>query len=664
MKSNRALLKWCCAIGVALALGPASICLGAPSAIMNNFNSGDIGGWGVNFGTGTVTSDSSHGTEGSGCLKFVLSAADAANKEIGPLWDLGAQTFNSADYVTIEYDLMIDAASGTDATGSYGNWQEVLRDSGWSWDSHWVGALGGGYSGAWTHMKFAVPNNAKGYPHLGFALQGTAPYSGDVIGYIDNIVISPFENPLVIGTFADATEAANWTGAGLASVSFSSQDAAGSASSGSLRVDAAYDPSNSGWQEAFALYSLAFAPSRYTFISFDLFLENPNSGTSFGILNLFTLGWASLGGINFDASNVGKWTHYQLALPTSVMSADGLRFQFGGNGLTPWIYYLDIGRFSKPLPPPVMGIKKAGLPGVQTPMDDNTSQWQREAICTPSGAGASFFWTYQGFPITYSYTISSFPEIGAHPGFEAHLYIVNEDTIADAPAWNETYSGADWNAADILVFRIKNGTGSNVICSVDWKTNLAGANPPAADLYHPVVVEGATAIGTWSLTFTDNTHGTVTGPGITATNFTLPDEEVLNNFNPSLGFLQFGMYKNDVENDGHNNQARGTFSQVGFSGTAYPINDTFNGSALTNNYAWRVTKSPAVTYVPPGTAWWANWTLPADGFSMEIAPALSGPWSDASVTNTYQNGAVMYGAVADFALPTGNSAFFRLSRPQ
>lgn len=663
MKNHTHSQRWLWSLTIAV-LFTANLCLAAPGAITNNFNSAaDATGWGVNFGTGTVGWDAYGGPDGSGCLKVVLSAADAANKEIGPLADPLATPFSSADYVTVEYDMMVDPASGYDATGSYGNWQEILRDANWSWESHWVGALYGSYS-TWTHMKFAVPNNAKNYPRLGFALQGTAPYSGDVTVYIDNLVISPFVNPLVVGTFKDDTEVPNWGASGRATLSFSTKDAAGSPQSGSLKADVAYDASNTGWQEGLATYNVSFSPTRYTYLAFDLFVENPDNLTGLGIVNLFlnTGGWTSVGTVNVNAGMVGTWTHVELPLPSSVASANGLIFQFGGGMTAPLTYYLDNVKIYKPITPPSIALKKAGSPGVQIAMNDNGNQWQRDAIVTPSAAGP-FFWPLQGtYPVTYSYTIGSFPDAAKHPGFEAHMYLVNGDTD-DNTGYNQTYGGADWNVADILMFRVENSPGGGAICRVDWKTNLHNANPPGDVLYHPVVVNGPTVVGTWNLTFTDNTHATVTGPGITATNFTLPDDAVTFNFSPSSSYIQFGFFKNDGANDGHNNQTSGTFSRVHFNGTVYPIDDSFNGATLTNNYVWRVTSPTAVTYVPPGTAWWVNWTLPADGFSVQSAPSVLGPWGDASVTNTYQSGAMMYGAVPG-AAADGPNWFFRLARPQ
>ena len=131
-----------------------------------------------------------------------------------------------------------------------------------------------------------------------------------------------------------------------------------------------------------------------------------------------------------------------------------------------------------------------------------------------------------------------------------------------------------------------------------------------------MAVSAPSALGTWTVTFTDSTHGTLTGPGITATNFDLPADAVANNFSPATSFLQFGMFKNDGANDGHNNGAHGTFSRVQFTGApANSFDDSFTGATLTNKYAWRKTDANYVQYVAPGTAWIVDWTLPAIGFT-------------------------------------------------
>jgi hypothetical protein len=310
---------------------------------------------------------------------------------------------------------------------------------------------------------------------------------------------------------------------------------------------------------------------------------------------------------------------------------------------------------------------------VQITMDGVGDQWDRNAIVTPAGTGP-YLWTSQGtYPVSYACTITNFPDIATHLGFEAHMYLVNGDT---APANSATSGSPDWGCPDILIFRVEN-TANDVMAQIQWKTNYPNANATNV----PALVHAPSALGTWTVTFTDSTHGTLTGPGIyttvtvtngtsiyptnysfsAGTNFSLPADVVANNFSPSTDFVQFGIFKNDGANDGHNNFAHGRFSRVQFTGA--PLNsfdDSFDGATLTNNYAWQITSSRDVQYIPPGTAWIVDWTLPALQFKAQSAPTITGPWSPAVFTSTYSDSSKAHSLVAQAALPGAKSGFYNL----
>jgi len=313
--------------------------------------------------------------------------------------------------------------------------------------------------------------------------------------------------------------------------------------------------------------------------------------------------------------------------------------------------WFELNTNTAPPPPPVLTLEKAGPPGLEVIMDDKTDQWQRNAISTPTAN--SYIWTAEGsYPVTYSCTIANFPDKTAHPGFEAHMYIVNGDTSGG----NALNGATDWNSPDIFIFRVENVAGG-AMAQIQWKTNYAAAN--ATNI--PVVVTVPNILGTWSVTFNDSTHGTLTGPGLTATNFTLPDDAVANNFTANSSYVQFGMFKNDGANDGHNNNAYGTFSRVQIVGATASIDDNFHGPVLTNNYAWGTTSASAVQHIPSGTQWLVNSTVPAAGFNVETAAAVTGPWAPANVTRTYQGGGNIHSIIPQIA---GNAAFFRtVKRP-
>ena len=303
------------------------------------------------------------------------------------------------------------------------------------------------------------------------------------------------------------------------------------------------------------------------------------------------------------------------------------------------------------IPPPTVGLKKPGPNGVLIAMGSAGGQWDRQAISTPTPDG-SYIWTAQGgYPVSYSCTITDFPPVGTHLGYEAHMYVVNADT---APANSGNGGAPDWGCPDIFIFRVEN-TAAGAMAQIQWKTNYPNANATNV----PVLVYPPGVVGTWTVTFTDATHGSLTGPGLTATNFTLPADAVASNFSPSTSFVEFGNFKNDGANDGHNNDATGTFSHAKITGTAAPIDDDFSSATLTNKYAWRKTDANEVQYVAPGTAWVLSWTLPAVNFTPQMAPSINGPWTPLTLS-PFRVGNTMFAAIPNSTLPPGGQAYFNM----
>jgi hypothetical protein len=458
------------------------------------------------------------------------------------------------------------------------------------------------------------------------------------------------------------------------------QDAANDPNSGSLRYDVPFTGDGGdqfmtfgtlhdqwGWDNT----TVANVVGVYTNITLDFKLDPataPAKDGSFGTLAIGLVTWLGgnspwnthqQGSWSIPASAI-NWTHITIPIDPTTPDADNtvgiyINMWSGGNFTNTLSFnvdniYLEPVTNAPPVPPPTMALEKAGPSGLEIIMDGTGDQWQRNGISTPAGGGP-YLWASQGsYPVSYSCTITNFPDIASHPGFEAHMYLVNGDTT---PSGQDVSGSPDWGCPDLLIFRIENVTGG-AMAQIQWKTNYPGAN--ATNI--PVVVYPPSALGTWTVTFTDSTHGTLTGPGITATNFDLPADAVQNNFSPASSFVQFGMFKNDGANDGHNNGFSGTFSRVQFTGaTANSFDDSFTGATLTNKYAWRKTDANYVQFIPPGTAWIVDWTLPAIQFSPETATEITGPWSPAAFTSTYRGSTTMHGLVAQ---TTGSRAFFRL----
>jgi hypothetical protein len=421
-----------------------------------------------------------------------------------------------------------------------------------------------------------------------------------------------------------------------------------------------------GWDGGYVLDA-----TTYTNLSFDVRVD-PSSGLRVGNndygwieVGLVTSGWGTtyLPGRGLPAAANGKWVHLDYPLNPTLGNIDkvvGIFVKMWSNGAHTNTLAFNVDNFmiTKPtkeivIPPPTMSMRKP-IPGtLEVIMDDDGAQWQRNAIVTPAGAGP-YFWASQGsYPVTYSLTIKDFPAAANHGGFEAHMYIGNIDTDTG----NSQTSGApDWNLPDIFIFRVENVAAGGAMAQIQWKTNYPAAN--ATNI--PVVVNGPSVVGTWNVTFTDSTSGTLTGPGNISTNFTIPAEAVALNFSPASSFIQFGMFKNDGANDGRNNGAHGAFSQVKFTGAAAPFEDDFTATTLTAKYEWRKTSATAVQHISTDAAWLVEWTLPAAEFNPQAAGSVLGPWTTPTFTSTYLGNSKIHALIEKSALPVGKDGFFRL----
>jgi hypothetical protein len=486
---------------------------------------------------------------------------------------------------------------------------------------------------------------------------------------------------------------------------------------GSVEFQAATPSAYQGGQ-----LNMGFNPSLFQSVGFDVYYDGvtPSTTNTYGGFQMFVANgsspynWVFIGSVSFNASMIGKWTHYDWPCAASgVLNAAGFAFQSipgntgspaGGNPIT---FHIDnIQTWNPVTRPTITGLKQGTPGGVQISVDaDGTSnQYDQEGITTPSAdnAAINFFWLFQT-PATYSFTLTNFPapatpftstptapaSVGA--GFDAHVYLCNGDSItayANDFAYNQTYSGPPFNMLDYLGLHVQNAAVTNavsyttnnsvittnnsyslesgVVAIIDWKTNAPSSN--ASNKIAFKFPNMASANGTWSLNFTDNTHGNIVAADGSVHGFTLPDffndPNYTGNFTPATSMIQFGVYKNGNTN---NNSLSATFTQVLVNSTLY--NDTFSGPGLTAHYAWQVAEyyldaANRAIWIPRGTAWWLQWNSTVSGWSVLSTSNLLGNWSNAGVTNTYVDGTGTntLGAIPAASLPAGNAGFFQLTK--
>jgi len=320
--------------------------------------------------------------------------------------------------------------------------------------------------------------------------------------------------------------------------------------------------------------------------------------------------------------------------------------------------YMDNIKLSNPTTlPKVGGLVAAGPAGTKITLNGPGSQWDRQSICVPAGTATSVNYSWGGqTPATYSFSITNFPTPADAPGFEGHIFITTGDS-----GYNEISGSPDWNVANLAVIRVENGTNGGVVTSFEWKTNLPNANPDHVVAFQ--LPSLASANGTWSLNFSDDSHGSLVGPnGTVLTNFLLDADMMAYFTGPSASFVQVGAFKNDGSNSGKSDNKGFILTSVLMTNINGTLFDDNFATGLTNNYAWRVTSPTAITSIPQGTAYWLKWGLPDIGFTAQSAASLTGNWDDAGITYIYTDatGTNRFGAVPFVSLPVGDAAFFRL----
>lgn len=698
MKKQTTIGRWIPLLTTALALaGFASFCHAQPVIVLSNDKSESTafydGGSPQNAG-GTVSNwwQSTGGAYGTnGCIGYYMDGTN--DYEIDPAFNV---SFDTAQYYLVTVQMMVAAGSGTEGNeGSegYGHLQLSFRNTSYSWNGVGYETIYPPGANQWVTYSYAVPS-VPNMAHLQLQLQGEGSYSSPVTVYIGDVTIYPIPNPLVLSYFTNDVVSANWQNYGLSASWDPTEDApyvnaltgAGPVNitpPGSVEFQASDPGSYQGGQ-----LNLPFNPANFEYVGIDVYDDgNPTNSTDNGGFQIqiangnAPYNWAFIGSASFSASTLGKWTHYTFPCASSgIVNAAGLAVQStpgSGAGAVPITFHIDNIQVWTPIfQPTLIGPLPPTAGGVQLTLDgDSTNNVNdQEGFSSPStnNADTDFFWINQT-PATYSFTLTNFPKPASAPSFDAHIYIWNGDSETtlsgnNGYGYNETYSGVPYNVPDYLGLRVQNGTNGGVVAIVEWKTNLPNSNATNTIPFN--FPSMASANGTWSLNFTDNTHGNVTAADGSVNSFTLPDfyddPNYNANFTPLTSVVQFGVFKNgNVTNNNQTATITSVLVSNAVDGTL--LQDGFNGPGLTANYNWQVSEyyldaADRAIWQPFGTGYWLRWNTTAAGWNVQSTSNLLSGWNNGGVTYTYTDdtGSNTLGAVPITNLPAGNAGFFQL----
>jgi len=488
----------------------------------------------------------------------------------------------------------------------------------------------------------------------------------------------------VVATFDTDLQGATDGGGVMKTITWSPEDAQGKPGSGSAYVTVYWTNTAPGWQDskvnindpppATDLVWPGVDCRLYVNLEFDVKIDVTNSflannGTYGGIQvvlqgwagannNPNNIGWVGIGSVTL--ANTNGWVHYKVPLSSFPYNANRIVLNtFVNPGTNTICYFIDNIVFTvPPSPPPTMSLQPAtSNPGLQL-IAGPSGDYPRQMIRTLFANG-EYSWIGRGAtPVTYSMTITNYP---APPvtNFQTHILLIPDNPgTGTSPDWGET------NTVALMIENHLNGTASGYF---RYKTNLPNgnsmmynANPDNGPVGHLATVEAPTPIGTWSLTFLNDTNVTINGPGGSSATCTLPPDAA------ALFASGMAVYFGNQPNGAWKNGQFSTLSRVQISGTWAPnIDDSFTGTEVDTNL-WEKIGGDAkgIRIATSQDAYWLSWTTPDPGFDVIQATASLSPiaWTDTALkkTDAFVRGEQRILLVPKSALPSQDSGYFRL----
>jgi hypothetical protein len=390
-----------------------------------------------------------------------------------------------------------------------------------------------------------------------------------------------------------------------------------------------YWPTNSdprwtnSWNDVqIAFYTGSFDSTNYINFDCDVKIDVTNSflalDGSYGAMELIVNNpWQNVNGW-IPLANTNGWQHISApfsAIPSGTYSEAIIGFISDGasaytNTLALW---LDNIIFTAPpsvhTNRPTLAIIKAPPAGLTCMCSQAGGTWQRQMIAT---VNSDYSWntaTALSNTTTYSMTIAAAPG-SSYPSFASQMFLIPQSGMVGSPIDDNI----DWDSSNVVSFAVSVGANSTATGWFQYKVNNAGNWNTALGLG---VSCASGPLGTWSLSFNNNTNVSVTAPDNTSTNFTIPAANA-SLFQDPL-FFYVGTQPNNNSNIGQSS----TFSRVQISGAAGSIDDNFVAGGTpgqpylldTNTWTLNTANPNGVFITAPDAQYWVTWSLPDYGFT-------------------------------------------------
>jgi hypothetical protein len=409
--------------------------------------------------------------------------------------------------------------------------------------------------------------------------------------------------------------------------------------------------------------------SQYTNLIFDIKMDPGTApavnGTDLGQLALgfTTPGWPGTGvplvGYYTIPLTATNWTHVVLPIdPTTsgIASINGIFIKMWSDGhlTNTWTAFFDnlelqaIPTNIPPRPPPTLSLTKP-VPGLAF-IAASGGTYDRQEIRT---TGSNYAWFGASGPVSYSFDLVKLGET-TPSGFTAFMHLV--------PGMPDpTRPDSDWHETNVLMLTVANNADGSASSALRYKTNSFDNNGHLYDTGFLGGVGSSTPLGTWTLTFNNDSDFILTSPSGEKLTTNLPPE-VVSIFKDASTNMQINI--GGVPGDPGRLGQMAVMTGAKITGTPGEPNldSNFLGQPLDTN-VWEIIASSAnfgVQQIPTDAAYWLKWTLPAIGFYLETKAALgSGAWTSPTITG-YDVGTSHYDLFRNSDLPGSNAGYFHL----
>jgi hypothetical protein len=418
-----------------------------------------------------------------------------------------------------------------------------------------------------------------------------------------------------------------------------------------------------------------------------------------------TPAWVDLVMTNIPDAAANGWVHMTIPinpLTPGIGYCEGVMFKkwvannasvVGSYQADFWIDNIMIGGSPNPLPPVILQNNLVKPTKGLNVLMSTTGINDREQVELVQSTNLSWVGhATAAHPVTYSFTINGFPTAAAdNNALAAYLFLVPNPAQDDAaPDWTEAnvvMVGVQSNTnnppnSGYMTFRYKvnEPNGNGMAYGAAPYTNAPGSNigneSGALTTLNSSLVQGL-----WTVKFTSDSNFSLTAPDGSTTNVVFPA------YNAQYfreGYVTapkaFSVYLGGMANNTASIGADVCYSWFAITNSALSpgtyISDNFlNDSSLHITVrgmlgygaaVWSTAEAAApagVFITPTNAAYWITWSAPASGYNLQMASALTGPWTT-DTTDFLLNGVGWTSElVTTNYIPAGPDAFFRLVGP-